>query len=148
MNIRPSSSTGVIFALVVNGTAPLTVAVVTQGEDEAVSLRCRGRRFFFFPTFSLLPPSILQNLQVLLDGVAVATLDSLMLCYPEQLTVHLNVTPAAVRIAGNSSTVAYVEGEPLREALGRLNATMQNPVTTYVGGIPGQSGRRPGPSPP
>lgn len=37
MNIRPSSSTGVIFALVSNNTVPLSVAVVTQGEDEAVS---------------------------------------------------------------------------------------------------------------
>lgn len=37
MNIRPSSSTGVIFALVNNDTVPLSIAVVTQGEDEAVS---------------------------------------------------------------------------------------------------------------
>lgn len=37
MNIRPSSSTGVIFALVSNDTVPLSIAVVTQGEDEAVS---------------------------------------------------------------------------------------------------------------
>lgn len=39
MNIRPSSSTGVIFALANNDTVPLSIAVVTQGEDEAVS-RC------------------------------------------------------------------------------------------------------------
>ena len=37
MNIRPSSSTGVIFALVYNNTVPLSIAVVTQGEGEAVS---------------------------------------------------------------------------------------------------------------
>lgn len=37
MNIRPSSSTGVLFALVYNNTVPLTVAVVTQGEEDAVS---------------------------------------------------------------------------------------------------------------
>lgn len=39
MNIRPSSSTGVIFALVNNDTVPLSVAVVMQGEGEAVSRR-------------------------------------------------------------------------------------------------------------
>lgn len=87
-------------------------------------------------------PSILQNLQVFLDGALVATLDSLMLCYPERLTVHLNVTPAAVHISGNSSTVTYIKSESLQEALQRLNATMQNPVTTYIGGIPGQSNDR------
>lgn len=37
MSILPSSSTGVLFALVYNNTVPLSVAVVTQGEQEAVS---------------------------------------------------------------------------------------------------------------
>lgn len=73
-----------------------------------------------------------------MDGALVATLESLMLCYPERLTVHLSVTPAAVHISGNSSTISYAKAELLQEAVERLNATMQNPVTTYVGGIPGQ----------
>lgn len=37
MNVRPSSSTGVLFALVYNNAVPLSVAVVTQGEEDAVS---------------------------------------------------------------------------------------------------------------
>lgn len=37
MNIHPSSSTGVIFALVYNNEVPLSVAVVTKGDDDAVS---------------------------------------------------------------------------------------------------------------
>uniref|UniRef100_A0AAQ4PN45 Vitamin K-dependent protein S n=1 Tax=Gasterosteus aculeatus aculeatus TaxID=481459 RepID=A0AAQ4PN45_GASAC len=37
MNIRPSSSTGVLFALIHNNTVPLSVAVVTRGEKDAVS---------------------------------------------------------------------------------------------------------------
>lgn len=146
MNIRPSSSTGVIFALLLNNNVPLSVAVVTQGEEEAVShcsqvfkSKKEGGGVLNVAT-SL--PSILQNLQVFLDGVSVATLDSLMLCYPERLTVHLNVTPAAVQISGNSSTVTYVKSESLQEALQRLNAAMQNNVTTYIGGIPGQSNDR------
>lgn len=36
MNIRPSSSSGVLFALVYNNSVPLSVAVVTQGEEDAV----------------------------------------------------------------------------------------------------------------
>lgn len=37
MNIRPSRSTGVLFALVYNNTVPLSVAVVTKEEEDAVS---------------------------------------------------------------------------------------------------------------
>lgn len=62
-----------------------------------------------------------------------------MLCYPERLTVSLKVTPAAVQVSGNSSTVTYVTSESLQEALEHLNATMQSPLTTYIGGIPGRS---------
>lgn len=147
MNIRPSSSTGVIFALVLNNSVPLSVAVVTQGEDEAVShclhvLTQKRKSRGLNVAMSL--SSILQNLQVFLDGASVATLDSLMLCYPERLTVHVKVTPAAVHISANSSTITYIKSESLQEALGRLNATMQSPVTTYIGGIPGQSNDKKG----
>lgn len=85
----------------------------------------------------LLWASLLQNLQVFLDGVSVATLDSLMLCYPERLAVQLKVTPTDIQISANSSTVNYLMPDALQEALARLNATMQNPVSTYIGGIPG-----------
>uniref|UniRef100_A0A667Z652 Vitamin K-dependent protein S n=1 Tax=Myripristis murdjan TaxID=586833 RepID=A0A667Z652_9TELE len=111
INIRPSSSTGVLFALVHNNTVPLSVSVVTQGAEEA-------------------------NLQVFLDGVSVATLESIMLCYPERLTVELTVTPAELHISANSSTVIYMHPDALREALDRLNSTMQKPISTYIGGIP------------
>lgn len=62
-----------------------------------------------------------------------------MLCYPERLTVSLKITAAAVQLSGNSSTVTYVTSESLQEALEHLNATMQKPLTTYIGGIPGRS---------
>ena len=61
-----------------------------------------------------------------------------MLCYPDRLTVQLNVTATEIQISANSSTVSYMKSEALQEALERLNATMQNPISTYIGGIPGQ----------
>lgn len=148
MNIRPSSSTGVVFALVADSAVPLSVAVVTQGEEEAVSsvsftsegISACPRKYVRNSTFDdagISFPCLLQNLQVFLDGVSVATLDSLMLCYLERLTVHLRVTPTDLHISANSSTVAYLRSDALREALSLLNVTMQNPVSTYVGGIPG-----------
>uniref|UniRef100_A0A3Q3XJN4 Vitamin K-dependent protein S n=1 Tax=Mola mola TaxID=94237 RepID=A0A3Q3XJN4_MOLML len=110
MNIRPSSSTGVLFALVYNNIVPLSLAVVTQEDKHA-------------------------NLEVFLAGVSVAILDSIMLCHPERMVAQLKVTPSEIQISANSSTVAY-KSDLLQEALERLNATMQNPVSTYIGGIP------------
>uniref|UniRef100_A0A8C5GFV6 Vitamin K-dependent protein S n=1 Tax=Gouania willdenowi TaxID=441366 RepID=A0A8C5GFV6_GOUWI len=111
MNIRPSSSTGILFALVHNDTVPLSVAVITKDEVDA-------------------------NLQVFLDGVSVATLDSMMLCYPDRLMVQLTVTPTEMRIMANSSSVSYMKSDALQKALEHLNTTMHNPISTYVGGIP------------
>lgn len=88
--------------------------------------------------FVMFLTSMLQNLQVFLDGVSVATLESLMLCYPDRLMVQLNVTPTEIQISGNSSSVTYMKSVDLQEALKRLNSTMQNPVSTYIGGIPGK----------
>lgn len=111
LSIRPSSSTGVLFALVHNDTVPLSLAVLTKDEDDA-------------------------NLQVFLDGVSVATLDSMMLCYPERVMVRFNVSSTDLFITANSSSVSYAASDGLQRALQKLNATMQNPVHTYIGGIP------------
>ncbi|XP_034048567.1 vitamin K-dependent protein S [Thalassophryne amazonica] len=111
MTIRPSSSTGVLLALVHNNTVPLSVSVIMTGEHDA-------------------------NLQVFLDGISVATLESLMLCYPERLMVQLMVTSSNVNISAHSATVTYIQTDAMREALDRLNITMQKPISTYIGGIP------------
>lgn len=81
--------------------------------------------------------NVIQNLQVFLDGVSVARLDSLLLCYPDRMTLLMNVTPTGIQLSGDSSTVTYVKSADLQEALRRLNASMLNPITTYVGGVPG-----------
>ncbi|XP_062866490.1 vitamin K-dependent protein S [Trichomycterus rosablanca] len=111
MSMRPSSSTGVLFALVSNSTVPLSVSVLTRGLNEA-------------------------DLQVFLDGVPVATLKSILLCYPERLVVEINVSAETLQISANSSSVSYVEAEELSQALARFSATMQQPVLTYIGGLP------------
>ncbi|XP_035390545.1 vitamin K-dependent protein S isoform X1 [Electrophorus electricus] len=111
MGIRPSSSTGVLFTLVTNNTVPLSVTVVTQGSIDA-------------------------DLQVFLDGILVATLQSLMLCYPEHLVVRMQVTANSLQLSANSSKVSYADAELLGQALATLNTTMQQPVDTYIGGLP------------
>ena len=68
-----------------------------------------------------------------------ATLQTMMLCYPERLEVELNVSEAELQIWANSNDtdVSYSTQPLLQEALSRLNLTMQEPVGTYIGGIPG-----------
>lgn len=60
-----------------------------------------------------------------------------MLCYPEHLEVEMHVSAHDLQISANSSTVSYNETEALKQALAKLNATMQQPVLTYIGGLPG-----------
>ncbi|XP_073698299.1 vitamin K-dependent protein S-like [Garra rufa] len=111
MSIRPSSSTGVLFALVSNGSVPLSVAVVTRGPDDA-------------------------DLQVFVDHMCVATLQSMMLCYPDRLMVEMTVSADGLQITANSSSVSYGDNETLSAALSRLSSAMQDPVHTYIGGLP------------
>uniref|UniRef100_A0AAY4CI29 Vitamin K-dependent protein S n=1 Tax=Denticeps clupeoides TaxID=299321 RepID=A0AAY4CI29_9TELE len=111
MNIRPSSSTGVIFALISNHTVPLSVSVVTRGPEEA-------------------------DLQVFLGDVTVATLKTIFLCYPESLMVEINVSEVGILLSANNSEVSYATPPTLQGALSLLNQTMQNPVQTYIGGLP------------
>ncbi|KAI5090144.1 vitamin K-dependent protein S precursor [Silurus meridionalis] len=111
MSIRPSSTTGVLFALVNNDTVPLTVSVLPQEPNDAY-------------------------LQVFLGNIPVARLESLMLCYPERLEVKLHVSAHELQISANSSVVSYTDKEILKQALAKLNGTMQQPVLTYIGGLP------------
>ncbi|CAL8381952.1 unnamed protein product [Arctogadus glacialis] len=112
LSIRPSSSTGVLFALVSNHSAPLSVAVVTQGEHEA-------------------------SLQVFMEGVPVARLDSLMLCFPDKVTVVLSFNTTHLLLSGDpTSLTSYAPPTTLGPALQRLAVAMTTPLETYVGGLP------------
>ncbi|KAJ8003369.1 hypothetical protein DPEC_G00147620 [Dallia pectoralis] len=108
MTIRPSSNPGVLFALVIINTVLLSVSTVPKGPDDA-------------------------DLRVFLDGVHVATLQTVMLCYPERLAVSLSVTPTTLEITAPSSNSTYSLPDG---ALARLNSTMTNHVRTYIGGLP------------
>lgn len=157
MSIRPSSSMGVLFALVINDTIPLSVSVLTQEPNDAVkplhsSLLPHHSIIILIDAFILLITvlfpsaltythfthnSVSQYLQVFLDNIPVAKLESLMLCYPEHLEVEMHVSAHDLQISANSSSVSYTETEALRRELAKLNATMQQPVFTYIGGLPG-----------
>lgn len=79
-----------------------------------------------------------QDLQVFVDGVCVATLQSLMLCYPDRMVVEMRASADELHIAANSSSVTYSDSETLRAASAKLDRAMQGHVDTYIGGLPGQ----------
>uniref|UniRef100_A0A671QF86 Vitamin K-dependent protein S n=1 Tax=Sinocyclocheilus anshuiensis TaxID=1608454 RepID=A0A671QF86_9TELE len=79
---------------------------------------------------------VLQNLQVFMDGICVATLQSLMLCYPDWLVVEMKASADGLHITANSSSVSYSDSETLSMALSKLNSAMQGHVHTYIGGLP------------
>ncbi|XP_061083154.1 vitamin K-dependent protein S isoform X2 [Conger conger] len=109
--IRPSSSTGVVFALVSNDTVPLSVSLQSRGQDDA-------------------------DLQVFIGEVRVATLQSVMLCYPERMLLELSVSETNLQITANSSTILYAEPSVLESRLSALNSSMQGGVETFIGGVP------------
>lgn len=93
--------------------------------------------FLFFFIIILPFISLSQYLQVYLDNIPVVKLESMMLCFPESFEVEMHVSAQDLQISASNSNVSYTEPKALREALAKLNATMQQPVFTYVGGLPG-----------
>ncbi|KAJ8350835.1 hypothetical protein SKAU_G00259650 [Synaphobranchus kaupii] len=99
------------YSVADNDTVPLSVSVLTRGQEEA-------------------------DLQVFIGEVPVATLQSVMLCYPERLFLELSVSETSVQITANSSTILYADPDILQSRLSALNTSMQGAVETFIGGVP------------
>jgi hypothetical protein len=75
-----------------------------------------------------------------MEGVPVARLDSLMLCFPDKVTVVLSFNTTHLLLSGDpTSLTSYAPPTTLGPALQRLAVAMTTPLETYVGGLPGQS---------
>ncbi|XP_033864271.3 vitamin K-dependent protein S-like [Acipenser ruthenus] len=113
LNIRPSTSTGVIFALASGETVPLSVAIVDSDSPNE------------------------QEIAVFIENVKVTRLKSVRLCYPGHLEVELEMSSSEVQIKASSFTaVHYTEPPKMEKQLSILDAAMEGQVDTYVGGIP------------
>jgi len=65
---------------------------------------------------------------VFLEGVSVATLDSLMLCYPERMEVVVSFNTTHLLVSGDSaSSTSYAPPTTLGPALQRLAVAMEMP---------------------
>ncbi|XP_069035311.1 vitamin K-dependent protein S isoform X1 [Lepisosteus oculatus] len=113
LNIRPSSSTGVLFSLVSNNTVPLSVAVMSTSPDD-------------------------EDISLFIEDVLVASVRPSMLCFRSRLALEVELSSWGVRASLNSSVSEhYAEQAVLQKQLSVLSAALQGRVDTYVGGVQG-----------
>ncbi|XP_029434430.1 vitamin K-dependent protein S [Rhinatrema bivittatum] len=113
LNIRPSTGTGVLFALAHGDKVPLALSM----EDSA--------------------SANIQNLLVTIENVTVARLYSKRLCTNKSLLVRLKVDWKLVELMADSYTdITYSDKAELEQQLSVLDQAMNGHIVTYLGGLP------------
>ncbi|RMC01721.1 hypothetical protein DUI87_21736 [Hirundo rustica rustica] len=107
LTIRPSTDTGVMFALVSNETVPLALSIVDSNSSDS------------------------QKITVTIGSITVAQLESKKLCTPRRVQVGLLVTQQELELAVDSLT-----DRSNSEQLSTLHQAMMANVVTYLGGLP------------
>ncbi|XP_075053145.1 vitamin K-dependent protein S isoform X3 [Mixophyes fleayi] len=113
LDIRSSTGTGVLFALVEEDTVPLAIAIEDQSSD------------------------IVQDIIISIQSVTVARLTTKRICTDKSLFISVTTTKSAMEITANSYTeISYVDKEEMRKQLSILDQSMKGQVDTYLAGIP------------
>uniref|UniRef100_A0A8B9TK75 Vitamin K-dependent protein S n=1 Tax=Anas platyrhynchos TaxID=8839 RepID=A0A8B9TK75_ANAPL len=107
MTIRPSTDTGVLFALVSNETVPLALSIVDSNSSDS------------------------QEIIATIGNITVAHLESKKLCTPRKVLVGLVVTKQQLELSVDSRT-----DQSNSEQLSILHQAMMTDVVTYLGGLP------------
>ncbi|KAL7983499.1 hypothetical protein Chor_000375 [Crotalus horridus] len=108
MAIRPSTGTGVMFALVSGETVPLALSVVDSNLTN------------------------LQEIIVSIQNVIVAHLDSRNLCTSKRVLLRLRISRQQLELTADSHSVITYSGQHLSV----LEQAINESVDTYLGGIP------------
>ncbi|XP_028937972.1 vitamin K-dependent protein S [Ornithorhynchus anatinus] len=111
LTIRPSTSTGVMFALVSGERVPLALSLVDSNSSHS------------------------QDIVLNIENVTVSRIKSIQLCTPQKSQVDLRVNAHLFELKSSFPTQT-IYSEKLQEQLGVLNKAMQGPISTYLGGIP------------
>ncbi|XP_053312888.1 vitamin K-dependent protein S isoform X2 [Spea bombifrons] len=113
LNIRSSTGTGVMFALVAGETVPLALAI----ED--------------------ISSEIVQDIVVSIHSITLARVTTKRICTAKNLQVNLLVTKTKLEFIADSYTeISYSPKEDLDKHLSVLDQAMKGHVDTYLGGIP------------
>ncbi|KAJ1116813.1 hypothetical protein NDU88_005018 [Pleurodeles waltl] len=113
LNIRSSTDTGVLFALVNGDTVPLALSIEDAGSSNT------------------------QHIFVTIENVTVAKLASKRLCTNKNLQLWLKVTKQLLELTADSYTdITYSDKVELEQQLSILSTAMNGQVVTYLGGLP------------
>ncbi|XP_067402355.1 vitamin K-dependent protein S [Emydura macquarii macquarii] len=110
LTVRPSTSTGVMFALVSGKTVPLALSLVDSNSHNS------------------------QEVIVTIENIIVARLESERLCTPRRTQLGLRVSKELLELTADSHTDSTNSEQ--EQQLSILDQAMKGPIVTYLGGIP------------
>ncbi|XP_053562013.1 vitamin K-dependent protein S [Bombina bombina] len=113
LNVRASTGTGIMFALVNGETVPLALAIEDLGSD------------------------IVQDVVVSIHNATVARLTTKAICMHRYLQISLKVTKTSLEITANLFVeISYADTLEMDDQLSALDQAMKGKIDTYLGGIP------------
>ncbi|XP_069493301.1 vitamin K-dependent protein S [Ambystoma mexicanum] len=113
LNIRSSTDTGVLFALVNRETVPLALSIEESGSSN------------------------IQDILVTIENVTVARLTSKRLCTNKNIQLWLLVSKQSLELVADSYTdLTYSDKTQLEQQLTILSTAMNDRIDTYLGGLP------------
>nr|XP_005283707.1 vitamin K-dependent protein S isoform X2 [Chrysemys picta bellii] len=110
LTIRPSTGTGVMFALVSGKTVPLALSIVDSNSPNS------------------------QEIIVTIENVIVARLESERLCTSKRTLLGLRANKQLLELTADSQTHSINSEQ--EQQLSILDQVMKGPIVTYLGGIP------------
>lgn len=111
MNIRPSTGTGVIFALVSGNTVPLAVSLVDSTSEK------------------------FQDILIAVKNIVVCQVHAVSLCSSQHTHLEIKINRNNLEFwTPLQKDIIY--SEDLQKQLAILDSAMEGNVTTYLGGIP------------
>ncbi|KAM5277562.1 vitamin K-dependent protein S isoform 2-T2 [Hipposideros larvatus] len=111
LNIRPSTGTGVIFALVSGNTVPFALSLVDSTSEK------------------------LQDILVSVENMVISRIEAINLCSSEQYHLELRVNRKSLELS-TPDRKDIIYSEDLQRQFAILDKAMEGTVATYLGGLP------------
>nr|XP_058919815.1 vitamin K-dependent protein S [Kogia breviceps] len=111
LNIRPSSGTGVMLALVSSNTVPFALSLVDSATEE------------------------LQDILVSVENMVIARIEALSLCSNQQSLLEIRVNRKNLELLTQNRKDSF-HSEDFQRQFAILDKAMKETVATYLGGLP------------
>lgn len=111
LNIRPSTGTGVMFALVSGDTVPFALSLVDSSSEK------------------------LQDILVSIGNMVVARIEAISLCSSQQSHLEFRINRKSLELS-TPFEGGTISSEDLQRQIDTLDKAMKGTVATYLGGLP------------